>query len=246
MHLEQQAEHRSALIFGGSRGIGAAISKRLAREGHSVALTYVSRPDAAEEVVTGIRALGGVAMAIKADSTDKHAVDAAVHQTVERLGPLKVAVVNAGIYRSAPLEEVSSQMLDELLNINVRGAFFAIQSAASVMGSGARIITIGSSVAIRSGFAGGGLYSMTKAGLAALVRELAVEISPRGITINNVQPGPVETEITAGFLDAMLPRSHVGRVGQPEDIASLVSYIAGSESSYMTGTSITMDGGFVL
>ncbi len=246
MQIDPQRIPGVALVFGGSRGIGASIAQRLAREGRPVALTYVSRPDSAEKVVSAIQAEGGRALAIQADSADAAAIAAAVQQAVARFGPLQVAVVNAGVYRGSPLEQFPLTTLDEMLAVNVRGVFVAIQAAAAEMLEGGRIITIGSNTAARSGVVGSSVYAMTKAAVATLVRELALDLAPRRITINNIQPGPIETDITADMLDALIQRSPLARVGQPQEVAALASYLASDEAGYMTGTSITLDGGWVI
>lgn len=234
----------AALVFGGSRGIGAAIARRLAGDGRAVALTYVSRPDSAEAVVADIRAGGGRAIAVQADSADAGAITAAVARTVEQFGPLQVAVVNAGIYRASPLDQLPLEMLDQMLAVNVRGVFLALQAAAAQLQEGGRLITIGSNTAVRGGVVGSSVYAMTKAAVATLVRELALDLAPRRITINNIQPGPIATDITAGFLDMAIARSPLQRVGQPEEVAALAAYLASAEASYMTGASLTLDGGW--
>ncbi|MBS7455779.1 SDR family NAD(P)-dependent oxidoreductase [Coralloluteibacterium stylophorae] len=234
----------AALVLGGSRGIGAAIATRLARDGLGVALTYVSRPDQAEAVAAAIRAGGGHAMTIRADSADAGAIEGAVDATVAGIGPLQVAVVNAGIYHAAPLQDVRLETLDRMLAVNVRGVFVAVQAASRRLRDGGRIITIGSNVAVRGGGSGSSVYAMTKAAVATLVRELAPELAPRGITINNIQPGPVETDITAGRLEMLAARSPLQRVGRPDEVAALAAYLASDDAAYMTGVSLTLDGGF--
>ena len=235
---------KAALVFGGSRGIGAAIARRLAREGYAVALTYASRADKAAEVVAAIQADGGQAIALQADAADQHAITASVADATARLGTLHVAVVNAGIYQGAPFDRFPVDTLDQMLAINVRGVFLAIQAAAAKMVDGGRIVTIGSNTAQRSGALGGSVYSMTKAAVATLVRELALDLAPRRITINNIQPGPIETDITAAFLDHLIQRNPLKRVGRPEEVASLAAYLVSADASYMTGASLTMDGGY--
>ncbi|WP_368563321.1 SDR family NAD(P)-dependent oxidoreductase [Pseudoxanthomonas sp. UTMC 1351] len=246
MHTPSSTPQKAALVFGGSRGIGAAVALRLAREGHAVALTYVTRPDKAAEVVATIEAAGGNALAIQADSADANAIAAAVEQSVERFGLLHVTVVNAGVYRGSPLEQFPLEMLDQLLTVNVRGVFLSIQAAAARTRDGGRIITIGSNTAVRSGSVGGSAYAMTKAAVATLARELALDLAPRRITVNNIQPGPIETDITADILDMVAQRSPLQRVGRPEEVAALVAYLAGNEAGYMTGASLTLDGGWVI
>ena len=244
MNTSESPAPKAALIFGGSRGIGAAIARRLAREGYAVALTYASRADKAADVVAAIQTDGGQAIALQADAADQHAITAAVADATARLGTLHVAVVNAGVYQGGPLEQFPVDTLDLMLSVNVRGVFLAIQAAAAKMADGGRIITIGSNTAQRSGSVGGSVYVMTKAAVAALVREVALDLAPRKITINNIQPGPIETDITAGFLDHLAERSPFQRVGRPEEVASLAAYLVNAEASYMTGASLTMDGGY--
>ena len=246
MHSTSNAPQKVALVFGGSRGIGAAIARRLAREGYAVALTYVSRPDKAADVVAAIEADGGKALAIQADSADAGAIASAIEQAVEHFGPLHVTVVNAGIYRGSPLDQFPLEMLDQMLSVNVRGVFLSVQAAAARTQNGGRIITIGSNTAVRSGSVGGSVYAMTKASVATLARELALDLAPRRITINNIQPGPIQTDITTDFLDMVVQRSPLQRVRQPEEVAALVAYLASDEAGYMTGASLTLDGGWVI
>jgi len=241
-----QTENKIALVFGGSRGIGAAIARRLARDGFTVALTYVSRPDKADEVVAAIKADGRSAIAIKADSADPAAIRAAVAETVDHFGPLNVAVINAGVLRHGTVDQVSLEDLDLVLNVNVRGVFLAIQAAAANMRDGGRIITIGSNAAIRTGFPGSSVYSMSKAAVARMVKGIALDLAPRRITVNNVQPGPTETDMTAAMIDKLVDIIPLKRVGEPREIAALVSYLANDESGYMTGSDLTIDGGFIL
>lgn len=246
MSTAPSAPHKVALVFGGSRGIGAATARRLAREGHAVALTYVSRPDKAADVVAAIEADGGKALAIQADSSDAGAIALAVERAVDHYGPLHVTVVNAGVYQGSPLEQFSLEMLDRMLAVNVRGVFLSIQAAAARTREGGRIITIGSNTAVRSGSVGSSVYAMTKSAVATLARELALDLAPRRITINNIQPGPIETDITADVLEMLARRNPLQRVGQPEEVAALVAYLAGNEAGYMTGASLTLDGGWVV
>ncbi|MWV13301.1 SDR family oxidoreductase [Pseudomonas sp. R-28-1W-6] len=236
-----------AFIQGGSRGIGAAIAQRLARDGASVALTYSQSPQAAEALVQSIVAAGGRALAIRADSAGEQAIRHAIGQTVEAFGRLDILVNNAGVLAIAPLEELSMEDIDRTLAINVRSVVIASQEAAKYLGDGGRIIHIGSTNAERMPFAGGALYAMSKSALVGLTKGLARDLGPRGITVNNVQPGPVDTEMNPDnteFAAALKPTMALPRYGQVEEIASFVSYLAGPEAGYITGASLTIDGGF--
>jgi 3-oxoacyl-[acyl-carrier protein] reductase len=235
-----------AMVFGGSRGIGAAIVQRLAEDGADVALTWVSQANKAAETVEAVEAVGRKALAIKADSADAAAIQNAVAQTIDRFGRLDIIVVNAGILRLGSVETVSLEDLDRMLDVNVRGVFVAIQAAAPRLTDGGRVITIGSNTAIRTGFGGSSGYSMTKAAVATMVKGIAPDLAPRAITVNNVQPGPTETHITVDHLEMVKALVPLGRVGQPREIAGLVAYLASEESAYVTGASLTIDGGYVL
>jgi len=172
-----RTERRTALVFGGSRGIGAAAASRLAADGFAVALTYVSRPDKAAEVVSAIEAAGGTALSIRADSADPTAIRAATAQTAEALGQIDVVVVNAGIIRIATVDAFTLEDLDLMLAVNVRGVFLAIQAAASHMRDGGRIITIGSNTAVRTGTPGASVYAMTKAAVASMAKGVALDLA---------------------------------------------------------------------
>jgi 3-oxoacyl-[acyl-carrier protein] reductase len=237
---------RVAIVFGGSRGIGGAIASRLARDGFDVALTYVSRPDRASDLVSAIEDIDRRAIAVRADSADPVAIRNAVAETVERLGTLDVAVVNAGVLRRALVEVFTLEDLDLMLDVNVRGVFLAIQASVARMHDGGRVVTIGSNTAVRTGSQGSSVYAMTKAALATMVKGIALDLAPRQITVNNIQPGPTETDMTAAMVARLREVIPVGRMGQPDEIAALVSYLAGPEAGYMTGASLTIDGGYVL
>lgn len=233
-----------ALVFGGSRGMGAAIVRRLAAEGRPVAFTYAASREAAFSLVSDIEDAGGAALAIHADSSDPEAVAAAVSAAVERFGKLAVLVVNAGVLISGAIDEFSMTDFDRMLAVNVRGVFSAIRHASPHMMDGGRIVTIGSNTAERIGSPGSAVYAMTKAAVAQLVRGASLDFAPRRITVNNVQPGPVETDMTAGLMDYIAPRLPLGRIGKPEEIAGLVAWLAGPDAGYMTGSSVTIDGGW--
>lgn len=236
-----------ALIQGGSRGIGAAIAERLAHEGAAVAITYVSSADKAAELVRGIEAAGGRALAIKADSADADAVRGAVSQTLSHFGRIDILVNNAGVLAIAPIEDFSLEDFDRTLAVNVRSVFVASQEAARHMTEGGRIITIGSTNADRMPFAGGSVYAMSKSAIVGLTRGMARDLGPRGITVNNVQPGPVDTDMnpeSGDFAATMKGLMAIERYGRAEEIAAFVAYLAGPEAGYVTGASLSIDGGF--
>jgi 3-oxoacyl-[acyl-carrier protein] reductase len=243
----QHLSGKVALIQGGSRGIGAAIVKRLAAEGAAVAFTYVSSTAKAEELQNSITANGGKALAIKADSADEGAIRNAVSATVDAFGRLDILVNNAGVLAIAPLEDFKLEDFDQTLAINVRSVFIASQEAAKHMGEGSRIVNIGSTNADRMPFGGGGVYAMSKSALVGLTKGLARDLGPRGITINNVQPGPVDTDMNPAhgdFAESLIPLMAVGRYGTADEIAGFVAYLVGPEAGYTTGASWTIAGGF--
>lgn len=238
---------KSALVTGGSRGIGAAIAMRLGEEGAKVGITYVSSPDRAEAVVSALREKGVEAEAMRADAADAGAVAEAVHRAVARFGGLDVLVNNAGIFEMAPLPEVSDAAFERMYNINVRAVFVASREAARVMNEGGRIITIGSVNGDRMPFPGGSLYAMSKAAVAALTKGWARDLGPKGITVNCVQPGPIDTELNPAngdFAAALTPMTALGRFGEADEVAALVAFLATPESAYITGASLNVDGGF--
>ncbi|WP_437621245.1 3-oxoacyl-ACP reductase family protein [Sorangium sp. So ce1151] len=236
-----------ALVTGGSRGIGAAIARRLAHEGAAVAITYAASPAKAAEVVHAIEAAGGRAVAVRADSADVEAVRSAVAQTVKTLGRLDVLVNNAGVAAMAPLDEFSLEEFDRLMAVNVRGLFVATQEAARHMGEGGRIINIGSVSGDAALMPGMAVYGATKAAVAGLTRGWAQDLGPRGITVNNIQPGPVDTDMNpadgplAAKFKGQIP---VQRYGKGDDIAGMVAYLASPEAAFVTGADLKIDGGF--
>ena len=245
MNKEPQLAGKVALVFGGSRGIGAAIVKQLAGDGASVAITYSASPDKAAATARAAEALGVSAIAIKADSADPAAVKDAVAQTIARFCRLDILVVNAGILILGTVDSYALEDFDRMLATNVRGVFVAIQASAPYLASGGRIITIGSNTAVRTAFPGGSVYSMTKGAIASLVRGVAIDLAPRAITVNNVQPGPTATDMSDGHAEMVKPLIPLGRMGTPEEIAGLVGYLASAEAGFITGASLTIDGGYV-
>ncbi len=243
-----QLKGKVALVTGGSRGIGAAIAKRLAREGANVAITYANAQSKADEVIRAVQAAGGRALALRADSGDSKAVQAAVTETVRVLGRLDVLVNNAGIALMGPLEKFSLDDFDRMVAVNVRAVFAAAQQAARHMSDGGRIITIGSVNAERMPFEGGSVYAMTKAAVAGLTRGMARDLGPRGITVNTIQPGPIATDMNppeGDFAESLKSLMALKRYGRGDDIAGMVVYLAGPDASFVTGASLTVDGGFL-
>jgi 3-oxoacyl-[acyl-carrier protein] reductase len=238
---------KTALVTGGSRGIGAAIVRRLSHDGAAVAFTYSASEDKATALAAEVKAAGGKALPIKADSADANAVKQATALTVKTYGGLDILVNNAGILKHGMVDEFSLADFDQMIAINVRGVFVATQEAVRHMGEGGRIITIGSVVADRTGFPGASVYSMTKGAVAAMTRGFARDLGPRGITVNTVQPGPTETDMTGDEnIRAMVrPLMALGRMGKDVEIASLVAYLASPEASFITGSALTIDGGYL-
>jgi 3-oxoacyl-[acyl-carrier protein] reductase len=245
--MSEVLAEKVALVTGGSRGIGAAIVKRLAHDGAAVAFTYTASADKARSIVSGVESRGPKALAIRADSADANAVKGAVAQTVNEFGRLDILVNNAGILIRGTVDQYDLGDFERMFAVNVRGVFVGIQAALPHLGRGSRIITTGSVVADRSGFPGASVYSMTKGAIASMTRGLARDLGPRGITVNTVQPGPTDTDITDDeSIRAMVrPLMALGRTGRDAEIASLVAYLAGPESSFITGAALTIDGGYL-
>jgi len=235
-----------ALVTGASRGIGAAIAKRLAADGASVAFTYAKDAAAASSVVKAIEQAGGKAIAIQADAANAKAVKAAVEKAVATLGRLDVLVNNAGTAIPKKFEDATLEELDRVIDINLRGTFVATQAALKHMNNGGRIIMIGSCVGERMMTPGLVPYSATKGAIKMFTQGLSREVGDRGITVNNVQPGPIDTDLNPAAGDWAVPQKAVtalGRFGTVDEVAALVAFIASPESSYITGANLTVDGG---
>jgi 3-oxoacyl-[acyl-carrier protein] reductase len=242
----KKLEGKIAIVTGGSRGIGAAIAKRLARDGAKVAITYSKGADAAASVVKEIEREGGKAIAIQADATDANAVKAAVDKTVATLGGLDILVNNAGTAVPKTFEETTLEELDRLIDLNIRGVFVATHAALKHIKNGGRIITIGSCVGERVMTPGLVPYSATKGAVKMFTQGLSREVGARGITVNNVQPGPIDTDLNPASGEWAVPQkaaTALNRYGTVDEVASLVAFIAGPESSYITGANLTVDGG---
>ena len=235
-----------ALVTGASRGIGAAIARRLAADGASVAITYSKGADAAASVVKAIEGAGGKALAIQANAVDAAAVKAAVEKTVETFGQLDVLVNNAGTAIPKPFEEATLEELDYVIDLNLRGVFVATQAALKHIGDGGRIISTGSCLGERNMTPGLAAYAATKGAVKMFTQGLSREVGSRGITVNNVQPGPIDTDLNPAAGDWAAPQIAVTalkRYGHVDEIAAMVAFVAGPEAAYITGASLTVDGG---
>lgn len=243
----QNLAGKTALVTGGSRSIGAAIAKRLASEGATVAITYNGSPEKAAGVVGVIEQAGGKAIAIHADAGDPAAVRAAVARTVEELGSLDILVNNAGIALGGPISDIAFEDYERMIAVNVTGVFVATQEASRHMQSGGRIIHIGSSMTRYAAFPTASLYTLTKGAVAGFNRSLVRDLGPKGITVNTVHPGPTDTDMNpdGGPVSQIVgPGMAIGRYGKPEEIASVVAYLASPEAAFVTGAEIVADGGF--
>jgi 3-oxoacyl-[acyl-carrier protein] reductase len=237
---------KTALVTGASRGIGAAIAKRLAAEGARVAITFSKGADAAATVVNEIERRGGQAIAIQADVTDAQAVGAAVARVVKTFGRLDVLVNNAGTAIPKPFEETTLEEMDQVIAINLRGVFISTQAALQHMTDGGRIISIGSCVGERMMTPGLATYAATKGAVKMFMQGLSREVGSRGITVNTVQPGPIDTDLNpaAGdWAEPQIANTALKRYGSVEDIAAMVAFVAGPQAGYITGASLTVDGG---
>ena len=244
--MPTKLEGKIALVTGGSRGIGAAIAKRLAADGANVAITYAKGTDAAASVVKEIEHSGRKAIAIQADAADAKAVKAAVDKTVATFGRLDVLVNNAGTAIPKTFEETTLEEMDRVIDINIRGVFAATQAALKHMKDGGRIITIGSAVGERAASLLLVPYSATKGAVKMFTQALSREVGSRGITVNNVQPGPIDTDLNPASGDWAVPQkaaTALDRYGKVDEIAAMVAFVAGPESSYITGANLTVDGG---
>ncbi len=245
--MSKPLQGKVAIVTGGARGIGAAIARRLAADGAHVAFTYQSSSSVAETLVADITAAGGSAQAIRSDAADPAAIAAAVAKVVATHGRIDILVNNAGIAVMGPIDDFSLEDFDRTVAVNVRGVFAGVKAVLPHMPQGGRIVNISSTNALRMPMAGAAVYAMSKSALSGLTQGLARDLGPRGITINNVLPGPVDTDMNpektefgASLHDFMAIKRH----GRPEEIASMVAYLSGPEAGFITGGDLLVDGGF--
>jgi 3-oxoacyl-[acyl-carrier protein] reductase len=245
--MNKKLNGKTALVTGGSRGIGAAIARALADDGADVAISYVSSPDKAKALVRELQDKAVRAVAFQADQAKGEEVAALVRKVNDHFGHIDILVNNAGVFVTGAVGEVSSDAVDRQFAINVGGVNAAVREAAKVMQAGGRIITIGSMVAESSPWPGLSDYSATKAAVAAYTRGWARDLGPKGITVNVVQPGPIATDMNpenGAFSDTMKAGTALGRYGQPDEIGATVAFLASRGASYITGASISVDGGY--
>jgi len=240
-----------AVVTGGSRGIGAAVARRLARDGFDVALSYRSGQEAAEAVAEECRAVGAQALAFRADAGSSEDCATFVAAVLARFGRIDALVNNAGITRDGLAMRMSDDQFDSVVSVNLKGAFVMCRQVLPTMmkARSGRIVNV-TSVAGVFGNAGQANYSAAKAGLIGLTQSLAKEVGSRGITVNAVAPGFVETDMTVGLNDklreAALTRIALGRFGQPDDIAGCISFLVSKDAAYLTGQTIVVSGGLSL
>jgi 3-oxoacyl-[acyl-carrier protein] reductase len=248
--MTKKLSGKVALVTGGSRGIGAAIARTLADDGADVAISYSASADKAEAVVNDLLEKGVRAHAFKADQADAKAVEALVKSVVERFGRLDILVNNAGVFVTGQVHDRANNLaeLDRLFAVNVGGVVAAVRAAAPLMGEGGRIISIGSVVGDATPWPGASDYSASKGAVAAYTRGWARDLGPKGITVNNVQPGPIDTDMNPAangeFANLQNTKTALGRYGKPEEVAAAVAFLASPSAAYITGATLNVDGGF--
>ena len=246
--MNQSLKGKVALVTGASRGIGAAIAKRLAAEGADVAFNYAKSPERAQAVVRDIEALGVKALAIAADQSDATAVAAMVQTVHAHFGRLDILVNSAGVFVTGVIGDAPADVvaLERQQAINVGGVVAAVRAAVPLLSDGGRIVSIGTMFASRVPFPGIGDYAASKAAVAAYSRAWARDLGARHITVNTIQPGPINTEMNPETSDVAVmvkQMTALGRYGQPEEIAGAVAFLVGPDAAYITGATLNVDGG---
>jgi 3-oxoacyl-[acyl-carrier protein] reductase len=240
---------KTALVIGGSRGMGAAIARRLAADGARVAITYLSNGRAARAVVKDCEKVSGKALAIKADAGDLAATRKAIQKAVKTLGRLDILVYSPVSIGGGVLADVTEQTFDRAIDVNLKGLFFAVQEAAKHMAKGGRIISIGSVFSLYTPIPGLDLYAMSKSAILGLTRAWSRDLADRNITVNCIQPGPIYTDMndpTSDFGKALAAMTVLKRHGTVDEIAGMASYLAGPTGGYVTGAILNCDGGMTV
>ena len=245
--MNRKLTGKAALVTGGARGIGAAIARSLAEDGADVAISYVSSPEKAKALVRELQEKGVRAVAFHADQAKSTEVAELVRKVADHFGHLDILVNNAGVFITGPVGEVTDSQVDKQFAINVGGVNAAVREAAKLMTDGGRIISIGSMAAESSPWPGLSDYSATKAAVAAYTRGWARDLGPKGITVNVVEPGPIDTDMnpaTGDFSTAQKAGTALGRFGRPEEVGATVAFLASKNAGFITGASIAVDGGY--
>lgn len=245
--MNKKLTGKVALVTGGSRGIGAAIARSLAEDGADVAISYVTSPDKAKALVRELQEKGVRAAAFKADQASPAEVAQLVNKAAEHFGHLDILVNNAGVFITGAVGDVTSENVEKQFAINVGGVNAAVREAAKIMKEGGRIISIGSMAAVTSPWPGLGDYSASKAAVAAYTRGWARDLGPKGITVNVVEPGPIDTDMNpadADFAKPQIAGTALGRFGKPEEVGAVVAFLASKNAGFITGASIAVDGGY--
>jgi len=246
---EKKLAGKVALVTGASRGIGKTIAEELALNGAKVVINYASNSEKAAQVIASIKDKGGESTALQADISRVAEVEGLFQKTIETYGKIDILVNNAGIMLTKPIATITEEDFDKIMAINVKGTYFACQQAAKHMNTNGRIINFSTSVAGHM-FPMYSVYAGTKGAVEQFTRQLAKEFGPKGITINAVAPGPVNTELfttgkTAEQIDGIRKMNAFGRLGEPNDIASVVLFLASEQSQWVTGQTIRVNGGFI-